>query len=105
MGETCYICPMVITDDLISKLAKLSRLSVSEKEKEELRDELEKMIGFMDKLNELDTTGVSPLLHISAGKNVFRKDEVSGELDQEKVFLNAPAREKSFFKVPKVIKK
>lgn len=105
MPESYYICLMMVTDEMINKLSRLSRLSFSEKEKEELRDELEKMIGFMDKLNEVDTSGVSPFLHISQEQNVFRQDEVTGELDSEKVFLNAPAREGNFFKVPKVIKK
>lgn len=96
---------MEVNDVLIEKLANLSRLEFSEEEKQEIKIDLEKMIGFIDKLNELDTTGVEPLLHVSDNVNVFRKDEVKGEIDKEDVFKNAPLHDNDFFKVPKVIKK
>jgi aspartyl-tRNA(Asn)/glutamyl-tRNA(Gln) amidotransferase subunit C len=96
---------MDINDALIDKLAHLSRLEFKDDEKQEIRKELEQMIGFFDKLNELDTTGVEPLLHMSDNVNVFRKDEVKGELKRKDVFKNAPLHDDQFFKVPKVIKK
>jgi aspartyl-tRNA(Asn)/glutamyl-tRNA(Gln) amidotransferase subunit C len=96
---------MEINDALIDKLAHLSRLEFKDDEKQEIRKELEQMIGFIDKLNELDTTGVEPLLHMSENVNVFRADEVKGELKREDVFKNAPLHDEQFFKVPKVIKK
>ena len=96
---------MIVTDALIDKLAHLSRLELKEGEKHEMKIELEKMIGFIDKLNELDTTGVEPLLHMSENVDIFRKDEVSGQITKEDVFKNAPLHDDSFFKVPKVIKK
>ena len=96
---------MEINDALIDKLAHLSRLEFKDDEKQEIRKELEQMIGFIDKLNELDTTGVEPLLHMSENVNVFRSDEVKGELKKEDVFKNAPLHDEHFFKVPKVIKK
>ena len=96
---------MEINDALIDKLAHLSRLEFKDDEKQEIRKELEQMIGFIDKLNELDTTGVEPLLHMSENTNVFRADEVKGELGREDVFKNAPLHDGQFFKVPKVIKK
>ncbi|HSN07837.1 MAG TPA: Asp-tRNA(Asn)/Glu-tRNA(Gln) amidotransferase subunit GatC [Hanamia sp.] len=96
---------MNVNDALVEKLANLSRLEFSETEKEEIKNDLEKMLGFIDKLNELDTTGVAPLLHMSESVNVFRKDEVKGEIDREEVFKNAPLHDEKFFKVPKVIKK
>jgi aspartyl-tRNA(Asn)/glutamyl-tRNA(Gln) amidotransferase subunit C len=96
---------MDINDALIDKLAHLSRLEFKDGEKQEIRKELEQMIGFINKLNELDTKGVEPLLHMSDNVNVFRKDEVKGELKREDVFKNAPLHDDQFFKVPKVIKK
>lgn len=96
---------MEITDSLINKLANLSRLDFKDEEKQEMKTELEKMIGFIDKLNELDTSGVEPLLHMSENQNIFREDEVKGELDKKDVFKNAPVHDENFFKVPKVIKK
>lgn len=96
---------MDVNDALIDKLAHLSRLDFKESEKHEMRQELEQMIGFIDKLNELDTKGVEPLLHMSDNVNIFRKDEVEGEMQREDVFKNAPLHDDQFFKVPKVIKK
>ncbi len=96
---------MVVNDALIEKLANLSRLEFDDEEKQEIKNDLEKMIGFIDKLNELDTTGVEPLLHMSENENIFRKDEVTGEINNKEVFKNAPMHDKNFFKVPKVIKK
>jgi len=96
---------MDVNDTLIEKLAHLSRLEFGEAEKKEIKNDLEKMIGFIDKLNELDTTGVAPLLHMSENVNILRKDEVNGEIGKEDVFRNAPLHDNDFFKVPKVIKK
>ena len=96
---------MNVNDALIDKLAHLSRLEFKEGEKHEIRKELEQMIGFIDKLNELDTKGVEPLLHMSDNVNVFRSDNVKGEMQREDVFKNAPLHDDQFFKVPKVIKK
>ena len=96
---------MIVNNALIEKLAHLSRLELKEAEKEEMKIELEKMIGFIDKLNELDTSGVEPLLHMSENVDIFRNDEVSGQISKEDVFKNAPLHDGNFFKVPKVIKK
>ncbi|MEO6845390.1 MAG: Asp-tRNA(Asn)/Glu-tRNA(Gln) amidotransferase subunit GatC [Ginsengibacter sp.] len=96
---------MDVNDALIEKLAHLSRLEFDEAEKKEIKNDLEKMIGFIDKMNELDTTGVAPLLHMSENVNILRKDEVNGEIDKKDVFKNAPLHDGEFFKVPKVIKK
>ena len=63
------------------------------------------MIGFIDKLSELDTTGVEPLLHISQNKNVLREDVPSNMLSRDEALKNAPHHDGVYFKVPKVIKK
>ena len=96
---------MDVNDALIDKLAHLSRLEFGEEEKQEIKNDLQKMIGFIDKLNELDTSGVEPLLHMSENVNIFRKDEVTGSISKEDVFKNAPLHDEQFFKVPKVVKK
>ncbi|HEY5368501.1 MAG TPA: Asp-tRNA(Asn)/Glu-tRNA(Gln) amidotransferase subunit GatC [Hanamia sp.] len=96
---------MQVNDALIEKLAHLSRLEFNDEEKEEIKGDLENMIGFFDKVNELDTTGVEPLLHVSENVNILRKDEVKAEIGKEDVFKNAPLHNDEFFKVPKVIKK
>ena len=63
------------------------------------------MIGFVDKLKELDTTGVEPLLHMSTNRDVLRQDLPGSMLSQEEALSNAPDHDGTFFKVPKVIKK
>ena len=96
---------MDVTDALIDKLALLSRLKFNEDEKNEIRNDLQRMISFVDKLNELNTTGIKPLIHMSDEINVLREDEVKGQLNREDAFKNAPEHDGVFFKVPKVIKK
>ncbi len=96
---------MNVNDEMIDKLANLARLEFDEAEKEEIKGDLQKMIVFIDKLNELDTAGVEPLLHMSDNLNILREDEVSGMLTREEALKNAPLHDGQFFKVPKVIKK
>jgi len=96
---------MNIDDQLIDNLAQLSRLEFNDEEKVEIKSDLGKMLGFIDKLNELDTTGIDPLLHMTENVNIFRIDKVEGEISRNDVFKNAPLHNDEFFKVPKVIKK
>jgi aspartyl-tRNA(Asn)/glutamyl-tRNA(Gln) amidotransferase subunit C len=62
------------------------------------------MIAFVEKLNELDTTGVEPLLHMTDEINVLREDQVNGSITREEALKNAPEHDGQFFKVPKVIR-
>jgi len=95
---------MEVNDELIDNLAKLARLEFNNEEKVEIKNDLQKMIAFIDKLNELDTTGVEPLLHMSNNINMLREDEVKGSISREDALKNAPVYDEQFFKVPKVIK-
>ncbi|MBC8032599.1 MAG: Asp-tRNA(Asn)/Glu-tRNA(Gln) amidotransferase subunit GatC [Chitinophagaceae bacterium] len=96
---------MQVTDKLVEDLANLSRLSFNEQEKEEIKKDLQKMISFVNKLNEVNTDGVEPLLHMTDAVNVYREDIVQGSMRKEEALLNAPAADGNYFKVPKVIKK
>jgi aspartyl-tRNA(Asn)/glutamyl-tRNA(Gln) amidotransferase subunit C len=96
---------MKVTDQLIDKLAMLSRLKFDEKEKQEIRQDLQQMIGFVEKLNELDLKDTEPLLFMSTETNVFREDEIQGSVSREEALKNAPLHDEQFFKVPKVIRK
>lgn len=100
-----YLRTMEVNDALVEKLAHLARLKFNETEKEEIRKDLEKMIGFVEKLNELDLEGIEPLLHMSDEVNVLRNDEVKGSISREEALKNAQMHDEQFFKVPKVIKK
>ena len=90
---------------MVEKLAHLSRLSFNEEEKLEIRKDLQRMIAFVEKLNELDLDGVEPMLHMSDEVNVLREDEVNGSIDRPLALSNAPLHDEKYFKVPKVIKK
>jgi aspartyl-tRNA(Asn)/glutamyl-tRNA(Gln) amidotransferase subunit C len=96
---------MQVDDALIEKLAELSMLKFNDAEKEEIKADLQKMIGFIDKLRELDTTGVEPLMHMSDEVNVLREDIAGPMLTQNEALRNALHHDDQYFKVPKVIKK
>lgn len=99
-----YLCRMEVNDEMVDKLAHLSRLSFGEGEKQEIKSDLQKMIGFVEKLGELPLEDTEPLVHLSGEVNVFRDDEVKGSITREEAFLNAPQHNGEFFMVPKVIK-
>ena len=96
---------MEVNDLLIDNLAKLSHLSFSEQEKKEIKADLQEMISFIEKLKEVNTEGVEPLLHMSTNVNVLRDDIVQGSVSREEAVKNAPETDGTYFKVPKVIKK
>ncbi|MGB5029218.1 MAG: Asp-tRNA(Asn)/Glu-tRNA(Gln) amidotransferase subunit GatC [Chitinophagaceae bacterium] len=96
---------MEVNDKLVDKLAHLSRLHFNESEKAEIKNDLQRMIGFVKKLNELKLDGIEPLLHMSEEVNVLREDEIKGSVSREEALKNAPLHDEQFFKVPKVIKK
>jgi aspartyl-tRNA(Asn)/glutamyl-tRNA(Gln) amidotransferase subunit C len=96
---------MQISLETIDKLANLSQLKFNEEEKIVLQSDLGKMIGFINQLNSVNTTGVEPLLHMSDAVNVLRDDEFKGSVNRDEALLNAPNKDNQFFKVPKVIKK
>ena len=96
---------MEVNDLLIDNLAKLSHLSFSEQEKKEITADLREMISFIEKLKEVNTDGVAPLLHMSSNVNMLREDVVQGSVSREEALKNAPETDGTFFKVPKVIRK
>jgi len=95
---------MEVTDALVHKLAHLSRLEFNDADKAEIKNDLQRMISFVEKLDELDLSDTAPLLHMSSNINVLREDEVKGSVSREEALKNAPAHNDKFFKVPKVIK-
>jgi aspartyl-tRNA(Asn)/glutamyl-tRNA(Gln) amidotransferase subunit C len=96
---------MELNKEMVNKLATLARLDFNKEEAESIRKDLQQMISFVEKLNEIDTTGVEPLTHISHTENSLREDVVKGSVDNAKALKNAPATLNEFFTVPKVIKK
>jgi aspartyl-tRNA(Asn)/glutamyl-tRNA(Gln) amidotransferase subunit C len=94
---------MIIDDETVEKIAHLARLELNADEKQEMIKDMNKILGFMDKLNEIDTTGVEPLVYLTNEVNVLREDVVKQEITHEDALLNAPKHDKDFFLVAKVI--
>lgn len=90
---------------MVEKLAHLARLKFNEEEKQEIKTDLQRMISFVEKLNELNLDGVEPLLHLSDEVNILREDEIKGSVSRDEALKNAPLHDDQFIKVPKVIKK
>ncbi len=95
---------MKITNQIINELAHLSRLEFEGAELEQIKVDLEKITQFCEKLNDLDTENVSPLIYLNTDTNVFREDLAIITLSKENALLNAPKSDSDFFRVPKVIK-
>jgi aspartyl-tRNA(Asn)/glutamyl-tRNA(Gln) amidotransferase subunit C len=100
-----YLCTMEVNDALVEKLAHLSRLQFNDNEKVEIKKDLQHMISFVEKLNELNLDKTEPMLFMSEEVNVLREDEIKGSVSKDEALKNAPRHDENFFKVPKVIKK
>ncbi len=96
---------MKIDNDLVDKLAELSKLEFEAADKEKIKTDLQKILDLVEKLEEVDVTGVEPLIYMTDEKNVLRKDKVQGMVSKSDALLNAPQKDSDYFKVPKVIKK
>ena len=94
---------MKITTKEVEYVAKLARLKLTEQEKDLFTQQLDSILDYMGKLNELDTEKVPPTSHVLPLKNVMREDEVKDSHLQEELLSNAPERDDNFFSVPKII--
>lgn len=94
---------MNISDELVGQLAHLARLEFNGAEKEAIQNDLEKILSFCEKLNEIDTDQIEPLVYMTDSLNVVRDDEVVQEFTREQLLSNAPAKDSDYFRVPKVI--
>ncbi|MEI6601990.1 MAG: Asp-tRNA(Asn)/Glu-tRNA(Gln) amidotransferase subunit GatC [Clostridia bacterium] len=94
---------MKITLETVDYVANLARLSLTEEQKQKMLDDLDKILVYVDKLNEIDTSGVAPTAHILPVKNVFREDETEPSYDRTVILANAPVQEDGCFKVPKIV--
>ncbi len=94
---------MAVTKKDVEKIAELARLKFSEDELESFTPQMNEILSYMDKLNELNTENVEPLSHPVEQTNVFRKDEIKTSITTEDALKNAPAKDEHHFKVPKVI--
>ena len=96
---------MKITDELVDHIAHLARLSFEGDEKEAIKKDMEKITGFMDKLSELPTNDVEPLMFMSEEVNRLREDVAIQTITHEEAMKNAPKKDSDYFRIPKVLDK
>ena len=96
---------MEINNEIIDKLAKLAKLQFKDEQRDEIRNDLNKIIAFVDKIDELDTEGVEPLIHMNTEINVLREDQVKETITQVQALKNAPSKDSDYFKISTVLNK
>lgn len=94
---------MQIDRALLDKIAHLARLEFDEKDAEKMIKDMSAIITWVEQLNEIDTEGVEPLTTMSHEINALREDEVKGQMLHENALLNAPKKDTTYFRVPKVL--
>jgi len=94
---------MTIDEETVDKIAHLARLELSGDEKQEMIKDMSKILDFMAKLNEIDTSGIEPLVYMTNEVNVLREDEVKQEITHQEALQNAPKHDDDYFLVAKVI--
>ena len=87
----------------VDEIAHLARLEFNDEAKGEILNDMNRMLAFVDKLNELNTDNVEPLIYMTEERSVMREDEVHVTLTQQEALKNAPKKDSDYFKVPKVI--
>ncbi len=87
----------------VEKVAKLARLRLTEEQKRLFTEQIDQILFYMEKLNEIDTKEIEPTYHATKAYNVFREDKVVPSLEKDKVFQNAPDASGGSFRVPRVI--
>ena len=93
----------IISDETIEYVGILAKLELSDEEKEQAKKDIGRMLDYVDKLNELDTSDVEPMSHVFPVHNVFREDVVTNGDEHEQTLANAPEAKDGAFKVPKTV--
>lgn len=96
---------MKITEETVDKIAELSKLEFNASEKQALIGDMNKILTFMEKLNELDTEGVEPLIYMTDEVNALRPDIMKNDVTHEEALKNAPKKDSDYFRVPKVLER
>ena len=96
---------MKVDNKLIDDLSHLAKLNFDKQTIEEMKSDFEKILEFVDKLSEIDTEGVEPLIYLSDEVNILRDDKIGEVVTQEQALKNAPNKDSDYFKVPTVLKK
>ena len=103
MSEKQAVVQASITDETLQYVAALAKLALSDEEKQQAKKDMAEMLDYIDRLNELDTTGIEPMSHVFPVKNVFREDVVENGDGGEETLANAPERRDRAFVVPMTV--
>ena len=93
----------IISDETMEYVGILAKLELSDAEKEAAKRDMGRMLDYIDKLNELDTSGVEPMSHVFPVSNVFREDAVDNGDEHETMLANAPKVKDGMYQVPKTV--
>ena len=94
---------MKITQETVQYVAGLAKLSISEEEKQKIAGDLDRILDYIETMNELDTEGIEPMSHVLPVKNVFREDVVTNQENREQLLKNAPKQKDGSYAVPKTV--
>ncbi|PQJ33258.1 asparaginyl/glutamyl-tRNA amidotransferase subunit C [Salinibacter sp. 10B] len=94
---------MALSREDVRHVAELARLQFSDEEEARMAEEMSQILDYVEKLDELDTSGVPPMSHVLDVTNVFREDEIEARIDQEQALEPAPEADGEYFQVPQVI--
>jgi len=96
---------MKLDENMVNRIAELSKLEFNGDQKKAILKDMNQMLDFIDQLNEIDTEGVEPLIHMTADVNILREDDAISSTSQEEALRNAPSKDSTYFKIPKVLDK
>ncbi len=96
---------MDINNEIIDRLSELAKLDFDPSEKENIKNDLNRILSYFEKLNEVNTDGVEPLIFMSENVNLLREDEPEQAYSKKDALKNAPAKDSDYFRVPKFIEK
>lgn len=93
----------MISENTVDKLAELSKLEFNQEEKQKIIADLNKILAFVEKLNEVNTEGVEPLIYMNTDVNILRDDVAASDISHEEALKNAPKKDSDYFRVPKFL--
>ncbi|MCO5269954.1 MAG: Asp-tRNA(Asn)/Glu-tRNA(Gln) amidotransferase subunit GatC [Brumimicrobium sp.] len=96
---------MEFNDELIDHISQLAKLSFSGEEREEIKENMQRILDFMGKLEKVNTDDIEPLIYLSNEINILRDDEPKTSISHEEILLNAPKKDSDYIRIPKVLDK
>ena len=96
---------MKLDKNTVKRIADLSKLEFTSDETTAILKDMNQMLEFIDQLKELDTTNIDPLIHMTEDENILREDDAITGASQQEALKNAPSKDSTYFKIPKILGK